>query len=311
MIYEYALEPEMVAAWCTDQYKCLFFKSQICSAQGRLPSRYPKKWAKKVWDSFDGASQMDRKRLEELLARLQETMIKRKDFVWDENITWLDNALQEHARHPFRAVLARTNPAARPEILCEDGLAASPCPGWDNPHGITVKRKSQEMAAAVQQMLASCRWVKFIDPHLWPGKNCYKDSLNAFLRILAGSRPVSPPESIEIHTQHINAAADIILNQFQEVIPNGLQVTLYQWLERQGGQGLHNRYILTDLGGVSFHHGLDTGTDGETDDISRLDLDQYTLRCKQYDPTTPAFDRAERQLTITGTLVGLTSVPER
>lgn len=124
------------------------------------------------------------------------------------------------------------------------------------------------------------------------------------MSILAGCRPVGPPETIEIHTKQLDAAGDIILNSFQEVISNGLKVTLYQWRERPGGQKLHNRYILTDLGGVSFHHGLDTGADGETDDLTRLDLDQYLFRCKQYDPAAPAFDQAAASLTITGTLEG-------
>lgn len=304
MIAEYALEPEMVAAWCRDHYKCLFFKSQFGSAHGRLLSKYPKKWPSKVWESFGTGSDMDKARLTELLVRLQDTMIKRKDFIWNSADSWIDNASAEHIRHPFRAIMARNTPGNRPEILSEDAIAATPCPRWDNPHGITVIRNAPEMAGAVQQMLARCRWVKFIDPHIWPGKSSYQNSLRAFMRILAGSRPVGPPESIEIHTKQLDTAGDIILNSFQEVISNGLKVTLYQWRERPGGQKLHNRYILTDLGGVSFHHGLDTGADGETDDLTRLDLDQYLFRCKQYDPAAPAFDSAAASLTITGTLEG-------
>lgn len=303
MIYEYALEPEMVAAW-GDRHNHRFFLREFGLGSGRLLSRYPKKWTKKVWDSFPGGSDMDKARLTELLARLQETMIKRNNFVWDENATWLNNAEQEHARHQFRAVLARNNLAGRPEILCEDGLTVTPCPRWDSPHGITVNRKAPEMATAVRQMLACCRWVKFIDPHLWPGKSSYKDSLQTFMEILAGNRPVSPPESIEIHTKLLDSTSDIILNRFQEVIPIGLTVTLYQWQERPGGQGLHNRYILTDLGGVSFHHGLDTGADGETDDLTRLDFEQYLFRCSQYNPTTSAFTQAAPPLVITGIFGG-------
>lgn len=101
MIYEYALEPEMVAAW-GDRHNHRFFLREFGLGSGRLVSKYPKAWAKKVWDSFDGASQMDRKRLEELLVRLKETMVKRKDPVWDDaQESWLENALAEHARHHF------------------------------------------------------------------------------------------------------------------------------------------------------------------------------------------------------------------
>ncbi len=303
MIAEYALEPEMVATW-GDRLNHRYFIREFGTGQGRLVSRYPKKWAKKVWDSFAGGSEMERKRLEELLARLQQTMIKRKECVWDENRTWLDNAAQEHARHPFRAILARNNPAARPEILCEDGLGDPPCPGWDNPHGITVNREAQEMAAAVRHMLACCRWVKFVDPHISPGRPNYQRSLRAFFDILGDERPVGPLEFIEIHTGLHAGTTNFLRSSFQKLIPNGLQVTLYQWCQRPGGQRLHNRYILTDLGGVSFHHGLDAGADGETDDLARLDIDQYHLRCGQYDPASPAFDLAAYPLIITGTLGG-------
>jgi hypothetical protein len=303
MIAEYALEPEMVAAW-GDRLNHRFFIREFGSGQGRLVSRYPKKWAKKVWESFAGDSEMDRKRLEELLARLQDTMVKRKDYVWDDTVTWLANASAEHVRHPFRAVLARNNPANRPEILDEDTLAASPCPGWDNPHGITVNRQAPEMKAAVEMMLARCRWVKFVDPHLSPGRPNYQPSLRAFFNILAGKRTVGPLESIEIHTGLHDGTANFLRESFQKITPVGLQVILYQWQGRPCGQRLHNRYILTNLGGVSFHHGLDTGRDGETDDLTRLDLDQYVFRCKQYDPIAPAFDQAAAPITITGTLGG-------
>jgi len=299
MIYEYALEPEMVAGW-GNRLNHRFFIREFGSGQGRLVSHYPKKWARKVWDSFAGGSEMDRKRLEELLVRLQETMIKRKDCTWDENLTWLDNAVQENARHPFSVVMARNNPAARPEILCEDRLSVSPCPGWESPHGITVNREAPKMVAAVQQMLACCRWVKFIDPHLSPGTPRYEASLRAFLTVLAGERPVGPPEFIETHSGYHGGTAAFLREKFQVFIPHGLQLILYQWKERPGGQRLHNRYILTDLGGVSFHHGLDTGADGETDDITRLDLDQYLFRCRQYDPAAPAFDPADEPLIING-----------
>lgn len=303
MIAEYALEPEMVATW-GDRQNHRYFKGKFGSGQGRLVSRYPKKWAKKVWESFAGGSEMEKKRLEELLARLQETMIKRKDFVWDQSLTWLDNASHEHARYPFRAVLARNNPAARPEILCEDRLDASPCPEWDSPHNIVVNRRTQDMTAAVRQMLACSRWVKFIDPHVSPGRRDYRLALGAFMDILAGERPVGPPEFIEIHTGLHGAEAEFLRNKFQELIPNGLQVTLYQWQERTGGQKLHNRYILTDLGGVIFHHGLDAGADGDIDEISRLAIGPYLLRCRQYDPANSAFDQAAAPLEITGTLGG-------
>jgi hypothetical protein len=299
MIAEYALEPGMVAKW-GDRLNYRFFIREFGLGSGRQVSRYPKKWARKVWESFPGGSEIERKRLEELLVRLQETIIRRKDFHWDENKTWLDNALQEHSRHAFRAILTRKNPVGRPEIIEEDGIADSPCPAWDSPHGRTVCRTTVVMLAAVKHMLICCRWVKFIDPYFVKGTTGHKKSLSAFLKILSAERPVGRPQAIEIHTTGEGATTDYLKRFYEKIIPVGLQVTIYRWQQRPGGQKLHNRYILTDLGGVSFHHGLDTGREGETDDLTRLDLQQYFLRCNQYNPAAAAFDPAASPLVIIG-----------
>lgn len=300
MIYEYALEPEMVATWGTF-HNSRFFSREFGLGQARIVSRYPKKWAKEVWDAFGDGNDSDRMRLTELLVQLKQTMVERKNCSWDSTLnSWFDNAIIEHDRYPFKAIVARSNPENRPEIIIEDNLNVRSCLAWDAPHSISVHRKAPEMAVVIEMMLARCLWVKFIDPHLSPDKRGYSESLRVFLNILAGERPVGPPEYVEIHTALQNADEAYFRRSFEKFIPAGLQVTLFQWQERPGGQSLHNRYILTDLGGVSFHHGLDAGHDGDTDDITRLDCQQYELYCKQYNQATPAFDQAEPPLVIIG-----------
>jgi hypothetical protein len=304
MIYEYALEPELVATWGS-AHNFRYFLREFDRSKGRLVSRYPKTWFKKVWDAYDGAGEMDKKRLEELLIRMKDIMVKRKNCSWDDHVDgWLENALNEHDRYPFRAILARNNPDNLPQIICEDALANSPCQSWDLPHGITVNRNAPEMADAIKGILSLCRWVKFIDPYISSGRLGYKRSLQDFLTIINKNRPIGPPEAVEIHTGGDGATSDYLKETFKKCIPSGLSVTLFQWKERPGGQKLHNRYILTDLGGVSFHHGLDAGVDGETDDITRLDREQYLIRNKQYDTATSAFDQAAEPIMIIGTLGG-------
>jgi len=300
MIYEYALEPDMVATWGELQnYR--FFLRAFGQGQGRIVSRYPKKWAAKVWDSFETGTDMDRKRLEELLVRFKETMIKRKDVIWDDKRSWVENALHEHARYPFSSILAKNNPENYPEILREEALGTTPCPSWDIPHGLKINRNIIDMATAVRGMLSCCRWVKFIDPYLSPRRHEYKTSLRAFLKILVQNRAVGPPESIEIHSRIQTDNVEFIQDSFKKFIPAGLKVAFFQWKERKGGQRLHNRYILSDLGGVSFLHGLDTGKEGETDDINRLDFEQYIFRCDQYDTISSAFDKVIDPIEIVGT----------
>ncbi len=303
MIYEYALEPEMVATWA-ELHSQPHFKRAFGLGQGRIVSRYPKNWAKMVWDSFSGSNDMDKKRLEELLVRLKETMVKRKDCCWnDPKGSWLQNVLHEHARHQFFAIMSRYNPGGHREIFTEADLSCDTVEKWDVPHGCIVPRKAQNMIAAIEMMLTICRWVKFIDPYIVKFGENYKLSFKAFLEVLGRDRPVGSPETIEIHVDHnanMAASTDFLKNEFAKIIPPCLSLNLFRWKELPVGQDLHNRFILTDLGGVSFHHGLDVGPDGQTDNISRLDRAEYEFLCSQYDSKGTAFDLAEPPIQIVG-----------
>jgi hypothetical protein len=91
-----------------------------------------------------------------------------------------------------------------------------------------------------------------------------------------------------------------------QIIPNGVRVLVAQWREKQQGEKLHNRFILTDIGGVSFGIGLDDadGNDGQTEDIQLLNEETYKLRLGQYTGSTLAFDPVA-EITIEGTGAGL------
>jgi hypothetical protein len=81
-----------------------------------------------------------------------------------------------------------------------------------------------------------------------------------------------------------------------------VRLRVIQWRENQKGEKLHNRFILTDIGGVSFGVGLDDsdGADGQTDDIQLLNEETYNLRFAQYAGSAPAFDLVA-EMTIEGT----------
>jgi len=72
---------------------------------------------------------------------------------------------------------------------------------------------------------------------------------------------------------------------------------------------IHNRFVLTDRGGVRFGIGLDDddGDDGKTDDVDLLSQDTFDLRWRQY-ALMEAFDEAVAVATIAGAKVLATSV---
>ena len=87
MIYEYALQPELVCTW-TDHPGCSLIAGQFGLDRGRLVSRYPSQWKELVRESYErqassrpdtqadqAKKQWERKRLEELLQRLGDVFV--------------------------------------------------------------------------------------------------------------------------------------------------------------------------------------------------------------------------------------------
>jgi hypothetical protein len=88
-------------------------------------------------------------------------------------------------------------------------------------------------------------------------------------------------------------------SKLPQLIPTGLNVEFKRWKQRQGYEKLHNRYILTNLGGVSFGVGLNTGEEGESDDLTLLARDQYMKRWEQYARENGEFE-LEHKFSIEG-----------
>jgi hypothetical protein len=275
MIHEYALEPDLAANW-GNRESFRYFYDKFGLGQPRIVSRYPKKWRQLVWNAFGSTNDMERKRLEELLTRLTERMVKRRGAQYDLSLAWLDKALHEHERVPFHAIVARNNPTGSPEVLKEEQIGESPLSLWDVPRGLSVSRQADAMASAVASVLSRCQSAIFIDPHFGPENARHRRPLEKFLLALTDGRAGNAIHRMEVHTS-AKAAVDFFQREcpqkLPDCIPKGLKVRIVRWKELESGGDLHNRYILTDLGGVIFPAGLDDTQSAAMDDVTLRDPD--------------------------------------
>jgi hypothetical protein len=80
-------------------------------------------------------------------------------------------------------------------------------------------------------------------------------------------------------------------------------VKVFIWKEREHGQKLHNRFVLTELVGVEFGTGLDEEEDKDADckdNVSILPAAQRNELWIQYGSECPAFLPAVSPLEIIG-----------
>ena len=167
MIHEYALEPGLVATW-VDKPTAALIRQSFGVGRGRLVSRFPKAWAKRVYEELQGATPIERKLVEEILVLLTEKTVTRNQGHFDpERGDWLDNALVEHEVRPFHAILARANPAPRSGVLTQDDLYGGH-ELWSVDHGRCVPRNATCLSKAVAPFLRVSSEIVFADPHFQP-----------------------------------------------------------------------------------------------------------------------------------------------
>ena len=167
-------------------------------------------------------------------------------------------------------------------------------------------------------MLRCSSEVVFVDPYFNPQKLRFRRTLGWFLFAILKDRPGAPPVRIELCVDQEKYGRSFFEEECRRklpaVIPSGMSVRIVRLKQRLGGEELHNRYILTDIGGVSFGHGLDESdlieqpdplatrrVDAATDDVQRFGEAAYRQRWRQFCGETLSFDSEEQPLDIVGT----------
>lgn len=284
MIKEFALEPEAITASYRD---FCYFTEKFGVHQGRVIAEFPRKWQKMVCESAQRrhAGKVEFAKIVERLRMLKEQIVLNSGRPGgDGTKSWVDRAMDEHARQPFSAIIACANPSY-PDVLVATDLDDS------NIHFQAagqrhIMRTSAEIVDCVGLLLKASRTVKLIDPHFDPTKPRWRRMLAKVLTVLASNEQTGI--TLEIHRAD-NVLPANIKHFFDSNIPNmrsaGIAVQVFLHPEN----AMHNRFILTSAGGASFHTGLDDNEDGKstsTDIVSFLAPDTFMREWTLYSVPT-------------------------
>jgi len=309
MIYEFALEPKLVASW-HHRKQYLFFHEKFGLHTRRLISAYPKKWIKLVWKVFSespyGQDQNAQIRMAAVLTDLRNTSVKRKS-TFPQIEDWLERAETEHRERPFRAIIASDNPNKHKfvvkandliDIDKEHGL-------WSIPDDLPIPRNAIQIAKTVSPIIKRCQRLLLIDPYFDPNKLRFRKTLEAILFECCTSF-CNGLSKIELHTsidrffepdekgdnRKIEQEKRVYKNfvrdcnsKLPKIVPEGITLGIVVWKQRENGEKLHNRYILTNIAGVMLGTGIDQAENqesSESDDFAMLSESQCQTRLNQY-----------------------------
>lgn len=149
-------------------------------------------------------------------------------------------------------------------------------------------------------MLGNCKALHLVDPYFHPEKASNRRMLKAILGVVANHGMQSVVIRVHCRMKDGPDFFQVEAEKMAAHLPPGVTVEFRRWKQRDGGEQLHNRYVLTDLGGVALGTGLDDGDDGEADDVHLLTWEQYELRWSQYVGAPGAFDLVNAPASISG-----------
>ncbi len=259
MLSEYAVEPAAIGAdWRT--FKDLI--DRFGADKGRLISRLPNKWERMVKEAARNAGVSDRDYLR-IVERLNDSRRKVVNFsrAYEHEANWITNVLREHAGRPFKAIICSAGSTACAEAMEPDDCSDAH-PLFRATTSCDVTRTADQIADALHTMTAVSKEVDIVDPYfdLRPAKGNYLATLVSLLARLAGSP--GQPKAIRIHFRdHDTRPSSEVLArdgsaQVKGLLPPGYRIEFYAWSEKLGGEDFHDRYVLTELGGIMIGAGL-------------------------------------------------------
>lgn len=303
MLSEYALEPDLLSSY----ESCRYFLEKFGISRGRLIAQFPTSWPRTVRDvllrerTAGRCSELQYARIETMLANIRSALIRRRSDAYRAEDPWLLNAENEYGARPFRAIVAQDNPRNRDYVLIGRELDESD-PLWKVAHGVIVPRTPVDLAALVQPLLRISETLVFVDRHFGPENARHRHVFEELMRASVAGRPRDPVSLVYFTgTAAVDQFfLDTCRDELPRRIPAGLTVRMAKLAERAGSEKFHNRYVLTERGGISLGIGLDPGPAGQTDDANLLEPDQHIRRWNDYMGVQPSFDLV-CQINVTGT----------
>lgn len=296
MFYEFALEPAVITGWERARY----FLERFGASRGRFLAKLPKTWARAVLESAN-CGDVEKKRIETKLEQLVRNRAFSTRVVSDypNAMPWVDRAKAEHSKKPFRAIVAAGEGTA--PIIAADKVSDED-PLWRVEQGQFVSREPNAFATALALLIGFSKHLVVIDPHFRANRSPRTEVLAVC------SAALGPGSRVDVHASldYERAPSYAVARQEAEselprLIPAGLRVSVSFWNARSPGKRLHNRYVITDVGGVQFGDSIERGGTDQVDRLSIMEEDSRASVWSDYMGATPAFDRAGDAFVITGT----------
>lgn len=209
-----------------------------------IRSRFKSKERKKAFNKLE--------KMDDFLIELPAGLVGNENDINKDN--WLNYAVELKRVYEYDGIISNKNPHSENFICSIENLEV-----WENFNNIEcfrIKRDAEVMSKGVDPLLYSANVIHFVDPYFQNTNERHLRPLREFLKVIFTNLRVNKNVSIYYHTGDSSRELNIRHNLnpiLSEYLLDGASFKIVRWPD----DSLHNRFILTDNGGVGFHIGLD------------------------------------------------------
>lgn len=294
MYKEYAVEPSAIGqSWEVFRYLIEKFDFE----EGRLISRFPGKWERMVLEAAkaEGVPDTAYLKIVEKLRQKKKTALLKAGREYDPSkADWVANALASHQEHPFEGIIVRQKIEDEQAVLVDDVDGDHPV--LARARSADVPRTAAGISEACSTLLASSNSVDLVDPFfdLRPNRSNYLDPLRLMLNRYSAGRE-NLIMRVHYRDHHSRPPEQILLRNSgvwtQGIIPAGVELHLIAWAAKPGGEDFHDRFVLTELGGLQVGAGLAATNQNENATVTILDTVHACQIRARFSDGSNAFDR--------------------
>lgn len=306
MIYEYAVDPSLLTAWVIANDVGL--APQFGLDHRRVVADFPSNWDGEAtgallerfeWDDGDPNYLDARNRLDALLAFMRPKVRRGQVAAKDP---WLRQAVEAHDIEPFHAILTGGALPGNDAVITPSVIQDLRNERWYLPTIDVTTKTAEALATQLAPFLRAASQIVLVDPYFKADKQGYPEVLGLLIQqalvMRSQERPrpeitvmtgvgdrdqpaagVALEEQLRREAAHRCGKAKELLGAH---IPAGISVKFVCIAQFEGGDQVHNRLLLTDVGGAIIPYGTQALGERVFDDITPMYAGQYRTRWRQY-----------------------------
>lgn len=306
MIYEYAVDPSLLTTWVVANDVGL--APQFGLDHRRVVADFPSNWDGEAtgallerfgWDDGDPDYLEARNRLDALLIFMRPKV--RRGQVTGRD-SWLSQAVEAHGVEPFHAILTSGALPGNDAVITPSVVQDLRNDRWYLPTIDVTTKTAEALATQLAPFLRAASQIVLVDPYFKADKPGYSEVLGLLihqaLAMRSQGRPrpeftvmtgvgdrEQPVAGIALEEQLRREAAHRCGKAKERLgahIPEGIVVKFVCIAQFEGGDQVHNRLLLTDVGGAIIPYGTQALGERVFDDITPMYAGQYRTRWRQY-----------------------------